>query len=108
MGYLSVREVPMTADMNPNKTIFLWHVPYEAVHQKVLNEMYKTLRNMHQKRLHAAKAVAPLLSRMNSSGKAHGLTDAQLAEVTKWNTMSDGLSFTIVSLYDAICSLEFF
>eukprot|EP01061_Rhynchopus_euleeides_P031396 TRINITY_DN51999_c0_g1_i1.p1 TRINITY_DN51999_c0_g1~~TRINITY_DN51999_c0_g1_i1.p1 ORF type:complete len:536 (+),score=231.46 TRINITY_DN51999_c0_g1_i1:178-1785(+) len=107
-GYLSVREVPMTADMNPNKTIFLWGVPYEAVQLRIVDEMYKTLRNMYQKRLHAASEVAPLLARLSSSGKTHGLTEQQLEQVAKWNSMSESLTFTIVSLYDSICSLEFF
>ena len=108
-GYLSVREVPTTADFSPARTIFLWHVVSGRVRSILLAEMYKTLRNMYQKRLHEAKQVHPLIARVqHAKGSTVGLTEAQQLDLHKWNLMSESLSFTVVSMYDSICSLEYF
>eukprot|EP01059_Diplonema_ambulator_P010771 TRINITY_DN20803_c0_g1_i1.p1 TRINITY_DN20803_c0_g1~~TRINITY_DN20803_c0_g1_i1.p1 ORF type:complete len:581 (+),score=170.92 TRINITY_DN20803_c0_g1_i1:69-1745(+) len=106
-GYLAVRELPTTNDSNPNKTFYLWYIPIEDIQPRLLEEMYKTLRNLYQRRIHECKEVTPLLERTQKGG-GHGLTEAESEKVAKWNSIQETIGFSVVSLYDSIAALEFF
>eukprot|EP01064_Diplonema_japonicum_P035068 TRINITY_DN747_c5_g1_i1.p1 TRINITY_DN747_c5_g1~~TRINITY_DN747_c5_g1_i1.p1 ORF type:complete len:554 (+),score=143.89 TRINITY_DN747_c5_g1_i1:167-1828(+) len=106
-GYLAVRELPMTNDSNPNKTFYLWFTPLENVQARLLEEMYKTLRNLYRRRIHECKEITPLLERTQQGG-GHGLTEAESELVAKWNTTQETIGFSVVSLYDSVVAMEFF
>lgn len=60
---LELQEVPKSADRNPQRTFFLWHVNLSKAYAWLLDHLYKSLARLGQRRAHERARQAPLLAK---------------------------------------------
>lgn len=49
-GFIELQEVPRTTDRAPARTFFLWHVPLQKCYTILLEDIYRTLANIQQRK----------------------------------------------------------
>ncbi|KAK9765015.1 RNA polymerase III subunit C82 [Basidiobolus ranarum] len=62
-GLLEVQEVPKSADRAPSRTFYLWHVPMKRCQEVILEDCYKALASIRQRRNEEIKMRSRLLEK---------------------------------------------
>ncbi|CAG8530705.1 3419_t:CDS:2, partial [Ambispora leptoticha] len=51
-GFVELQEVPKVAERTPSRTFYLWYVDLNKCYRRMLSDVYRTLGNIHERRLY--------------------------------------------------------
>ncbi|CAG8435751.1 1502_t:CDS:10 [Ambispora gerdemannii] len=51
-GFVELQEVPKVAERTPSRTFYLWYVDLNKCYQRMISDVYRTLGNIHERRLY--------------------------------------------------------
>lgn len=107
-GMLQLQEVPKSSDHHPTRTFFLWNVELSRTYEKLLDDMFKTVRNLRMKlgreRLDALNKISGGdVANVNPSLS----TDEQIL-LDRFGKVEARLEFSILQLMELLMVFENF
>lgn len=104
---ISTQEVPRSADRNPARTFFLWHVDLPKVYSVILGNLYKTLYNISMRRRAEkeepmVKAVLEKRSRSDVSEDESLLSSLELDIIKEWQRKEEKLTILEMRVEESV------
>ncbi|EFC45742.1 predicted protein [Naegleria gruberi] len=100
---LHLQEVPKSKDRSAQQTFFLWSVKLEQVYEKIIDDMYKSVRNL---RIRLKKEQQHIIE----SGilESTYLSEEQEEQIRRLKNIEDRLEASLIKLVDLITLFEDF
>jgi len=111
-SFISLQEVPRSADRNPARTFFLWYVDLNKAYLVLLRNLYKTLYNIGKRRLveeeePTVKAVLEKRQRSDVSQDVERLLTRNEREIlAAWEERRDKLTVAEMRVEEAVFILR--
>jgi len=102
-GMLHLQEVPKNKEHTPQQTYFLWSVKLDQVYDKLIEDMYKSVRNL---RMRLKKEQQHIIE----SGilESTFLSEEQEEQIRRLKNIEDRLEASLIKLVDLITLFEDF
>eukprot|EP00892_Ulva_mutabilis_P005586 jgi/Ulvmu1/339/UM001_0343.1 len=99
-GFVSVQEIPKTAEHAPSKMIFLYHADMTHAFSQVLHDTYKAAGNLLKRAAHDTRQnrAALQLAHRHLAGENVKLTKAQIDAAKGWQNRIRALHAALLSL----------
>ena len=104
---ISTQEVPRSADRNPARTFFLWHVDLSKVYSVILGNLYKTLFNISirrqaEKEEPMVKAVLEKRLRSDVSEDESLLSSLEMNIIKEWEQKEEKLTILEMRVEESV------
>ncbi|KIM57099.1 hypothetical protein SCLCIDRAFT_1219780 [Scleroderma citrinum Foug A] len=108
---ISTQEVPKSADHNPTRTFYLWHVDLNRAYSTLLGSLYKTLFNINARRQAeqeepVVKAVLEKRERTDVAQDENLLSRREREIVIEWEKRRDKLNVLEMRVEEAVFILR--
>eukprot|EP01119_Soliformovum_irregulare_P022018 TRINITY_DN7440_c0_g1_i1.p1 TRINITY_DN7440_c0_g1~~TRINITY_DN7440_c0_g1_i1.p1 ORF type:complete len:483 (-),score=148.68 TRINITY_DN7440_c0_g1_i1:14-1327(-) len=103
--YVSLVEVPRTADRAPQKNIYLWNTSFNEVMIMITEQIFKTIFNLRKRLYMHVGASYPLLSKAEADQSK--LTQQELDTIDRIQALEDQIEVDVLRLDDMIFTLSF-
>jgi len=108
---ISIQEVPKSADRNPTRTFYLWHVDLHKAYSVILGNLYKTLYNISMRRRAEEeepnlKAVLEKRERSDVSQDESLLTRMEQELLVEWEKRREKLTVLEARVEEAVFILR--
>ncbi|KAG1730606.1 RNA polymerase III subunit RPC82-domain-containing protein [Suillus lakei] len=108
---ISTQEVPRTADRNPTRTFYLWHVDLHKAYSALLGHLYKTLYNVGMRRQAeqeepTVKAVLAKRERTDVAQDENLLSRMERDVLKEWETKREKLTVLEMRVEEAVFILR--
>lgn len=102
-GMLHLQEIAKNKEHAPEQTFFLWSVKLDDVFEKLVDDMYKTVRNLRMRLKHEQQQII-------ESGilESAYLSEEQENQIKSLNNIEDRLEASLIKLVDLITIFEDF
>ncbi|KAG2374262.1 hypothetical protein C9374_010832 [Naegleria lovaniensis] len=102
-GMLHLQEIPKNKEHAPEQTFFLWSVKLDEVFEKIIDDMYKTVRNLRMRLKHEQQHII-------ESGilESAYLSEEQENQIKSLKNIEDRLEASLIKLVDLITVFEDF
>lgn len=108
---ISTQEVPRSADRNPTRTFYLWHVDLHKAYSALLGHLYKTLYNVGMRRQAeqeepTVKAVLEKRARTDVAQDENLLSRMERDVLKEWETKQEKLTVLEMRVEEAVFILR--
>ncbi|KAG1835736.1 hypothetical protein EV424DRAFT_1468174 [Suillus variegatus] len=108
---ISTQEVPRSADRNPTRTFYLWHVDLHKAYSALLGHLYKTLYNIGMRRQAeqeepTVKAVLAKRARTDVAQDENLLSRMERDVLKEWETKREKLTVLEMRVEEAVFILR--
>ncbi|KAG1883007.1 RNA polymerase III subunit RPC82-domain-containing protein [Suillus subluteus] len=108
---ISTQEVPRSADRNPTRTFYLWHVDLHKAYSALLGHLYKTLYNIGMRRQAeqeepTVKAVLEKRARTDVAQDENLLSRMERDVLKEWETKQEKLTVLEMRVEEAVFILR--
>jgi len=109
-NYVHLQEVPKSSDHAPSRTFYLWGVKYDKVTEALLEEMYKTIRNLKIRLQHHLQQSQDIIQKKAEEIQAHkgmSLSEHEKESLERVQNIEDQLENSIIYIDQCILILSF-
>ncbi|KAH7889942.1 hypothetical protein F5I97DRAFT_613608 [Phlebopus sp. FC_14] len=108
---ISTQEVPRSADRNPSRTFYLWHVDLQKAYSAILGSLYKTLYNISIRRQAEeeepnVKAVLTKRERTDVAQDENLLSRMERDTLAEWESKREKLNVLEMRVEEAVFILR--
>lgn len=107
-GIVQMQEVPKSNDHHPTRTFYLWNVNLPKVYEKLMDDMYKTIRNLRMRLTHEREYVIAKVGGGEVSNIASTLSDEQNELLELFGKVESRIEYSILHLMELLMFFEYF
>jgi len=107
-GVVQLQEVPKSSDHHPTRTFYLWNVNITKTFEKLVDDMYKTIRNLRIRLVQERESVISKIGGGEISNVASALSDEQTELLERLGKVEPRIEFSILHLLELLMFFEYF
>ncbi|PRW61528.1 DNA-directed RNA polymerase III subunit RPC3 isoform A [Chlorella sorokiniana] len=102
-GYVTLQDVPRTADHAPSRTFYTWRAKLEPALARLSSDLYRAAGNLHARLMHELDRNQELLDMLETPGISDAMIQRRTAEIAKLKAVTSRLEAALLDLDAQIC-----